>query len=49
MEYEGQELKISITIGAAEGRPEDSLEDWVNRADVKLYEGKKTGKNKVVV
>lgn len=47
-EYEGQEFRISITIGAAAGRPEDSLEDWVNRADVKLYEGKKTGKNKVV-
>lgn len=45
--YEGTELRLTITIGAAAGEPEDSLEEWVNRADMKLYEGKKSGKNKV--
>jgi diguanylate cyclase (GGDEF)-like protein len=46
--YEGQKLHLTITIGVAAGRPDDSMETWVNRADMKLYEGKTTGKNKVV-
>jgi len=47
--YEDKLIHLTITIGAAAGRPDESVEDWVNRADMKLYEGKTTGKNKVVI
>ena len=48
-EYNGTVLNLTVTIGAASGQPNDSVEKWVNRADIKLYEGKTTGKNKVLV
>lgn len=47
-EYEGNELKMTITVGVTAGQPEESVEEWVNRADMNLYEGKNSGKNKVV-
>ena len=48
-EYEGNILHMTVTVGAAEARPDESAEEWVNRADMKLYEGKSSGKNKVVI
>ena len=48
-EYSGTVLNLTVTIGAAAGLPNESVEAWVNRADIKLYEGKTTGKNKVLV
>lgn len=47
--YAGQALHLTITIGAAASSADDSVESWVNRADMKLYEGKSSGKNKVVI
>lgn len=47
-EHEGRKLKLTITIGVAQWRENESVESWVNRADMKLYEGKSTGKNRVV-
>ena len=47
-EYEGEKLKITITIGVAEYAKDISLEQWVELADEKMYSGKNTGKNKVV-
>jgi diguanylate cyclase (GGDEF)-like protein len=47
-EYKGQALHKTITIGAAESKPDETVESWVDRADTRLYEGKNSGKNKVV-
>jgi diguanylate cyclase (GGDEF)-like protein len=46
--YEEQKLRVTVTIGFACYEEGQSLNEWINRADVKLYEGKCSGKNKVV-
>ncbi len=47
--YEGKELKITVTIGAAGHEKAIKNEWWISLADEKLYRGKKQGKNRVVV
>ena len=46
--YEGIQLKLTITIGVANYEPGQSLDKWIQHADDNLYEGKRTGKNKIV-
>ena len=46
--YEGTHLKVTVTIGVAEYRQGDSIDEWIDSADMKLYEGKRSGKNRVV-
>ena len=46
--YEEQKLKVTITVGISRYEEGLSLNEWINLADQKLYEGKQTGKNKVV-
>ena len=46
--YEDTHLKITVTIGVAEYAPGESTDEWIGRADMNLYEGKRSGKNKVV-
>ena len=41
-------LHLTVTMGAARYRSSDSMDMWVNLADTRLYNGKQTGKNKVV-
>jgi diguanylate cyclase (GGDEF)-like protein len=41
--------KITITIGAAQYCREESVTEFVNRADAKMYEAKDAGKNKVFI
>ena len=48
-EFEGNQHKITITIGAAAYRKDAALEKWVSLADEKMYLGKNSGKNKVVI
>lgn len=38
---------ITVSIGVAELRPEESWENWVKRADDSLYEAKGKGRNRV--
>lgn len=47
--FEGDDIQITITIGAAKNLGDLSLERWVEQADEKMYSGKKSGKNKVVI
>ena len=47
--YDGLELHLTITIGFADYRPGGSIRGWINAADSRLYEGKRSGKNRVVV
>lgn len=47
--YEGKEISVTITLGAGYGRKEETVDAWINRADNLLYEGKHSGKNKLVI
>lgn len=47
--YNNKSLKSTITIGVAEYNSEESLDDWITKADEKLYFGKHNGKNQMVV
>ena len=44
----GREVRLTVSIGAAEGKKGESVEDLIERADKSLYIAKKTGKNRVV-
>lgn len=48
--FEGGNAKysITVTIGVA-NRDEQSIEEWINLADERLYQGKNSGKNTVCV
>ena len=47
----GDEIKLhlTVTLGAARYHKGQSLDTWVNRADVRLYNGKQAGKNRVIM
>lgn len=46
--YEEQRVAVTITIGVATYEEGYTTSEWINAADERLYEGKKTGKNRVV-
>ena len=48
-EFNGTEIKITVTIGVAKYPSGTSLEKWVELADKKMYAGKNSGKNVVVI
>lgn len=49
LEYEGNPLVITATIGISSfNAEEDNLAVWIKAADDALYQGKNTGRNKVV-
>lgn len=48
-QYEDTSLHISVTIGSAWFTPGQSIDEWINEADKKLYDGKMAGKNRVVL
>ena len=48
-EFEGNKIRLTITIGAAKYENGISLEKWVDLADDKMYIGKNTGKNQTVI
>ena len=47
--YNGQKINITMTFGLSESIPGYRIEHLIQQADDKLYEGKKSGKNKVVI
>ena len=49
LSYEGVDFSITITIGVEEYDFRSSIEEIIERADRKLYMGKETGRNKVVI
>ena len=47
--YEGRNFDVTITLGLAAYEPGISADEWMSRADQKLYDGKHDGKNRVVM
>ena len=47
--YEEKNIKVTVTIEAAERDGWPTIERWVDAADDKLYKGKNSGKNQVVM
>lgn len=41
------DLRVTVSIGVAELRPDETVEAWVRRADAAMYRAKATGKNRV--
>ena len=46
--FEDTELHLTVTIGFAHYEPGQSLDKWIQHADDNLYDGKRSGKNKIV-
>jgi len=47
--YKGERIPVTISIGCAELKEDDSVESFIERADKALYEAKNSGRNRVVV
>jgi len=48
-EFKGKKLPVSLTFGVSEYKPKLSLDECITKADKALYEGKRKGKNCVVI
>lgn len=46
IEFEGQDIRVSVTVGVSQIHLDETLDDCINRADKNLYRGKKDGRNK---
>ncbi len=49
VEYEGQEIRVTVSIGLAELRRGESAENWLKRADYALYSAKQDGRDRLVL
>ena len=47
--YEERKILVTITVGVSKFKESVSVDEWINSADEKLYLGKNSGKNKVVI
>lgn len=47
--FEAHSIPVTLTIGLTPKRSGQSIDDWIHEADGKLYLGKKSGKNRVVI
>jgi len=49
IEYEGEKLSVTVSIGAATVRDTDTVADIIKRSDELMYQSKNNGKNTVTV
>jgi diguanylate cyclase (GGDEF)-like protein len=47
--YQNQTIALTVSIGAAIGKPSESLENLVVRADKAMYQAKKQGRNRSIL
>ncbi len=47
--YENREIKVTVTIGLSKYTGEQTVDEWINESDTKLYQGKQSGKNRLIV
>ena len=48
MNFEEQDIHVTVTIGTEKYSPDRNVDAWISEADRKLYFGKNNGKNQVV-
>lgn len=46
--FDGKEISVTLTIGVQAAHKDLSVDEWVRKADDKLYVGKRSGKNKII-
>ena len=46
--YKGITVKVTMTFGIVEGNTKEDLHTQIKKADDKLYEGKISGRNKII-
>lgn len=46
--YEGHQIRMTVTIGISDYLPGKTIDTLINEADMALYEGKNSGRNRVV-
>ncbi|WP_232823642.1 ligand-binding sensor domain-containing diguanylate cyclase [Dyella sp. C9] len=46
--HEGQPIQVTASVGVAASRPDETLAQWLSRADDALYAAKRNGRNRVV-
>jgi diguanylate cyclase (GGDEF)-like protein len=46
--HEGRSIAVTVSIGVAALQPDESIEQWLSRADKALYEAKHAGRNRCV-
>ena len=46
--WDGQEIRVTVSIGVAELRSGQSVEEWIATADERLYEAKRDGRDRLV-
>lgn len=44
----GENITVTMTFGAAEHLPSETIDETINRADSNLYNGKQSGRNRIV-
>ena len=49
VKFDGQDINVTITIGFSARKNGQTIDEWIQDADSKLYYGKNNGKNRVVV
>lgn len=47
--YENRVINVTVTIGLSKYTEEQTVDEWINEADTKLYQGKQSGKNRLIV
>ena len=46
---EGKDIEVTISVGVAEKQSEETIDEWVKRADQALYRAKESGRDRVSV
>lgn len=47
--HDGRAIPVTVSVGIAALRPDESIEQWLSRADKALYEAKRAGRNRCAI